>query len=182
MGLILRREGQGARVERDKPPGRPLLVIPPAGDIGANQAIRADLPRATILLRTVIQGLAGVPKNPAARTLGAPHSCGWSHPCGECKPSALSPASSVRQKVQSVDCCDWQGTCVHKTVGVIEILAPGNSPYCAHFPRRSARPRQATNGRAAAPDASSQRSDRQNATAHANQPIWTPGGTRCEPI
>jgi hypothetical protein len=49
-----------------------------------------------------------------------------------------------------------------------------------NFRRRSGRPRQVTSGRAASVDASSQRSDHQIATAHANQPIWTPGRTRCD--
>ena len=49
-----------------------------------------------------------------------------------------------------------------------------------NFRHRSGRPRQVTSARAASVDASSQRSDHQNVTAHANQPIWTPGRTRCD--
>jgi hypothetical protein len=82
-------------------------------------------------------------------------------------------------KGANVDSCDQMVTvCIKR--GVIEILAPGNSPYRAHFPRRSTRPRKATRERATSVDPSSQRLNRQNASAHANQPIWTPGGTRCD--
>jgi len=41
-------------------------------------------------------------------------------------------------------------------------------------PRGSARPQQATKGRAASADASRQRSDHLNPTSHSNQLIWTP--------
>ena len=51
--------------ERGMPAGRPYSVIPPAGDIGATQAIPADLPRATILYGTPGVGVAGPAANSA---------------------------------------------------------------------------------------------------------------------
>jgi hypothetical protein len=65
---------------------------------------------------------------------------------------------------------------VHKTVGVIEILAPGNSPYLAHFPAvQLALDRQLTGE---LPPWTHQANDRiaKMPQGHANQPIWTPGG------
>ena len=53
-------------------------------------------------LRSHLRSGAGAPEQPLRASSTAPTLAVGCHPSGECKPSALSPASSVRQKVQTL--------------------------------------------------------------------------------